>query len=836
MSKATVTNSITEKSFIQKLIPHFIILAIFLIIASVFCSPWLQGNKILPHDVEQWLRMSKESRDYKEATGNTAFWVNNNFAGMPNALTDPYYEGNLFGAIKNWGFFYQHGEVISPIFLFFWAMLGAYILGLALGFKKWIAAIAGIAFAFSSYNPIIIAAGHTTKMVDIAYFPGVLAGVLIAYRGKYLRGAALAGTFVAFSLAAGHYQIIYYSIFGVVALAVSELIKAIKNGQMKNFMVASAFLLVGAALAGGTSTSRIMLTEEVTEYTIRGNQKEMGDATENSAKGLDKDYAFKWSNGIEETFALLVPNLYGGGHLMHFNDDNKLTVDTRIPAASVSGISYWGPQQSDGLGGSIYFGAVIVFLFILSLLVVRSKDKWWMVAASLFFIMLSWGKNFSAFNFLLFDTLPMMNKFRSPNMAMSMASLFFPILAAWAVNDIVTGKLSKEELIKKLKLGFGITAGLLVVMLLAAYTMMDFVGAMDPTIFKDQWTQLSAKVIDFRRSLAVKDILRSLFFVIVAAAVLWMFLKEKMNAKFAIVGIAVLVVFDMLPIANRYLGADKYLDQNTYDRHFAARPVDNEILKDKTYYRVLDLSSDLFNSSTASYFHKTIGGYHPAKLQIYQDLIANQIGKMNSAVINMLNGKYIINPDPSGKLGVIPNPGALGNAWFVNEVKVVNTAQEEMQALNAPSLSNPNDSTAGSFNPAQTVIVRASELPKLDGGQIAAAPTGGKVELTSYSPDKMVYSSNNTSDGIAVFSEIYYPLDWEAKIDGKTVPIARVNYVLRGLKIPAGAHTIEMIYHTPQSFVKGERVALICSIVLILMIFGGFYLYFREQRKKAHLS
>lgn len=820
-----------QNSQFRQFLPHLIVIGVFLIVAAVFCSPWLQGSKLLPHDVEQWLKMSKETRDFKAATGETSYWMNNVFSGMPSALTDPYYENNWFSKIKNKLILYTHGENMNPIMLFFWAMLGGYLLSLAFKVRPWLAAIAGIAFAFSTYNPIIIAAGHTTKFLDIAYVPGILAGIVFAYRGKYWVGAALAGIYTAFAIDAGHYQIIYYSLFAVVALVVCEFIIALKSGTLKKFFLASALLLVAGGLAVGTSSTRLLLTQEVTKYTMRGTEKELKSADDNH--GLDKDYAFKWSNGVEETLALMVPNLFGGGHLLRISENNRdaqeLAGMFKMKPSDLSGFSYWGPQQEDGFGGSVYFGVVIIFLAIFGIAVIRNPRKWWLVVASLLFIMISWGKNFSALNFTLFDYLPMMNKFRSPNMAVALASMLIPVLAVWGLNEVLTGKVSKEEAFKKLKTSLIATGIIFLIIFIAVFAMFDYTGAADTRIFGNVWSQVGSKVIEFRKGLAIKDFWRSLFFVLLAAVVLWMFIKDKINANVATIAMALIAALDILPVANRYLGSDKYLTPSEYDLAFAPRPVDREILKDKGYYRVLDLSRDLFNSADASYHHKTIGGYHPSKLQIYQDLILNHLGNLNSQVIAMLNGKYIIHSDRAGKLVVSQNPQALGNAWFVRNVKTVNTAEEEINALNAPSLNNPFDSTAGDFNAAETVIVRTTELDKLGNLTQLQTDSTATIELKSYSPMKLTYESNSSVDGIAVFSEIYYPLDWEAKIDGQTVPIARVNYVLRALKVPAGKHTIEMVYNTPKSVQTGDKIALASSIGLILFAGAGLFLHFRRK-------
>jgi hypothetical protein len=612
---------------LQHLKPHLLILGIFVLLSFVFCYPVLQGNKLLPHDTYSYLGMSKEARDYYQATGENALWANNMFSGMPQTMVYVHSDKHLLQKVSYLLQGHTEGEPHNPAIFFLLAMVGFYVLMAAMKVPKWLGAIGAIAFAFSSYNPIIIAAGHATKMLDIAFLPGVMAGIIWAYKGRYWLGAIVTGVFLSFYINEAHYQIIFYSLFVVAAMIIANFITAIKNGRLKQFFIASAILAGVAALAAGTNATRLMMVPEYNKHSMRGGASELTNPEKQKDGGLDKSYAFSWSNGIEETLLIMVPNLFGG---------------------TMEGALYWGAQQEDGVGTPIYFGAIICFLFVLATLVIRSKQKWWIVAVAAFFIMISWGKNFPALNYFLFDNFPLFNKFRSPNMAMSIASVLFPLLAMWGLKEFFSDHYSAEERWKKLKTSLMITGGLLLVILIAAQTMMSYKGAIDSQIFGNNMAKLD-EVRDERKSVATSDALRALFFVLLSGGVLYAFIKGMLKKEVAIAGLGILVILDILPVANRYLNSEDYIDEMTYEAYFTPRPADAQILKDPTpYYRVFDISTrtnvgqsrNVFNDASSSLFHKNIGGYHPAKLEIYQDLIERQIGKLNSAVLNMLNSRW----------------------------------------------------------------------------------------------------------------------------------------------------------------------------------------------------
>lgn len=830
---STQTNPSIESTSNNPWWHHAVVILGFLLIASIFCLPQLQGKQLLPHDIEQWLKMSRETRDIYSSTGEYAFWTNTLFGGMPSTLTDFYSKDNWFANIKDIIFLYKHGEMLNPIFLFFWGMVAFYILTRTLNLNKWLSAGGAVAFAFSTYNPIIIVAGHTTKLMDITLLPGLLAGIILCYQGRYLLGAIVSALFLSVIIDAGHYQIIYYSIFVILFLAITEFIKAFKNGTIKQFTISSAILIAVAAIVAGGNAQRLLLTNEVNEFTIRGNHKELGETED---KGLDKSYAFKWSNGTGELLGTMVPNLYGGGFSLTVDPQSsaakKLSSSIGVRPEQVGAVGYWGAQQADGLAGSIYFGITVMFLAILGLITIRSVYKWWLLGSAVFFMLISLGKNFEALNYFLFDTLPLMNKFRSPNMALSISSVMFPILAVWGIHELIFGQYSKAEILKKFKLSLFITGGIMLFIGALIYFVFDYNGPGDSMIFGDSFAQVSNHITAYRKSLASADWWRSIIFIVIVAGIIWGFIKEKINASITVLGISVLMIIDILPVAHRYMNESKYLDAFTYKKAFEPRRADVEIMKDKGHYRVLDLSVDMHNSANPSYFHNNIGGYHPAKLQVYQDLISYHISGngVNSAVLNMLNTKYIIVPGQK-EAQVAPFRTALGNAWFVPQIATVKTAQEEIMALRAPSIQKPDDTTAGQFNPKIQAILRETEWAKIGNKTSFVVDSQSTITLKNIQANKLTFESNNAHEGFAVFSEIYYPKNWVAKIDGKESPIIRTNYALRGLLIPAGQHTIEMEFMTPEPYAKYAPLALASSVIIALLVLFGIFTWVKGMKK-----
>lgn len=835
----------------KKYLPHLIIVAIFIVISVLFCLPAFQGNTLNQHDTFSWMYSAKENQDYLAEHGRDALWTNTIFSGMPTALIDYNPRTNWYHKVSGALQFHKPGQAHNPAAFFLLAMLSFYVLMNALRINHWIGAIGAIAFAFSSYNPIIISAGHVTKMLDIAFLPGLLGGVLLAYRDKVWLGAALAGLFLAFFIDAGHYQIIYYGMMVVFIFAIGQLVMAIQKKKIKTWAFASIALAIAAVFAVMTSSSRLIQTQEYSKFSTRGGNSELNVQEDSKSKGLERDYAFAWSNGIGESFCVLVPNLYGGGPAEDIGPDShfgqklaSLNVQPQIVEQITSSVPlYWGPQSYTQ---PIYFGAIIVFLTILSLFVIKNKFKWWIAGTALFFFAISVGNNFSTLNYFLFDHFPLMSKFRTPSMALAIPSILFPLLGMWALRDIFKEKISKEQLLKKLKLSVIITGGLCVVILLASVTVMEYKGNNDTQIAEQYGQafnnpeigkQLLNSIREDRASAVQKDAFRSLIFILLAGGVLYAFGAGKVKKELAIAGIGLFIMLDEIPVANRFLNKDNYMDDYVYEQQFQPRDVDAQIMKDPDpYYRVFDLTNtgsgemNPFNSAKPSYFHKSIGGYSATKMEIYKELIDGQLSRFNTAVLNMLNMKYLIVPGADKKPIVQPNPNALGNAWFVSEIKWANNANEAMEAMNAPGLSNPMDTSNGNFNPAEVVVLRTDLKDKLNNYSFGK-DEHSSIRLNTYAPDKLTYTSENSQPGLAVFSDIYYPDGWTVTVDGKEVEMLRANYVLRALPLPAGKHEIVFSF-MPSSYKKGENLALIGSILLTLLIGAGLFFTFKNKKEE----
>ncbi len=827
-----------QKSKFSGWLPHLYVLGIIILIAVLFCIPAFKGNYLDQHDIFTWLQGSKEHRDFYEKTGEQAGWAGNMFSGMPQILIDPYSTGNWYSKVQQTLLFYKHGLPHHPAVLFILGMVSFYLLSSALRWNKWLGLTGAVAFAFASYNPIIIVAGHTTKYIDVAYIPALFAAIVWAYRGKYWLGGALAGVVMAFIVETGHYQIIYYTaitvLIGIAGIAVSM----IRKGQTKIWLKGTVFLAVGAILGILVNNARFIQTQNNSKYTIRGGHSELQEDVAKHGSGLDKDYAFVWSNGVGETMCILVPGLYGGGSAESLPENSayeRKLVSLGVPQAQAEQMNkqaptYWGPQPM--LSGPVYFGAIICFLFVLSLFVVRSPLKWWGLGLSIFFIILSTGKNL-AINDTLFDIIPGLNKFRTPSMALVIPSFIFVVMAVAALREVLKPEADKADLLKKLKLSVYITGGITLAILLYSQAGMTYRSEGDQNIasqFGEAGEEIMKAIREDRAGMALKDSFRSLVLILLAGGVLWALLKSKLSQGVAIGLVAVLIGIDNIGVAHRYMNESHYIDETDWERKLNPRAVDKQIMQDKELnYRVFDITKSTFNDAFPSLFHHSVGGYHGAKLQIYQDLIENQIGRFNSSVLNMLNTKYFILPtgQQQPKEAVQLNPNALGNGWFVNTIKVVKTAREEMDALNGPSLQNPSDSTQGNFNPAAVAVIREDRMGKVN-SRIGRSGDA-YVKLTAYAPNRLSYEVENAQDGFAVFSEIYYPEGWTATIDGRPAEIIRTDYVLRGLNIPAGKHKVEFSFKYPGIDAQ-ETLAVIASILLTIM--AGLAVFFSTRPKR----
>ena len=776
---------------LKKLSPHLIVILLFVGISFAYFSPVLQGKRLDMPDIKHWKGMSKEVTDFRNATGEEALWTNAMFSGMPAYQISTKSNTNLIQYVV---------KAISlgiprPANLLFLYLLGFYLLLLSLKVDYRLSAVGAIAFSFSSYFFIIIMAGHMTKAHAIAYVPMVVAAVLYTYRGRMLLGGVLTALAVALQLYANHLQITYYLVLMLILIGLVQFVKDVKGHNLADFAKRSGILIVAALLASGTAITRLSTTMEYGTESTRG-KSELTDNLDNKTSGLDKDYATSWSYGVAETFTLLIPNFYGGASQGALTTDSETyQAIKRAPNAKqlIKQLPlYWGTQPFTS--GPTYAGAIVMFLFIFGLLFVKSEMRVWILLATILSIMLAWGKNFMPLTDLFLDYFPGYNKFRAVSMILVIAEFTLPLLGFVALNKFLTT--DSDEKKKPLKLAFYIVGGLSLIFALMPSLFFDFVGGQDASLAKNGWP-IDALQAD-RASLLSADAWRSFIFIALTFGAMWMFLKNKISSKYVILIVGVLVLADMWTINKRYLNDNNFARKSRVEVPYQATQADQQILRDTDLnFRVFNQSVSTFNDASTSYFHKSIGGYHGAKLKRYQELIENHISKGNMAVLNMLNTKYFITPKGQAQ----QNPGAMGNAWFVNEINSVANADAEIAALN-------------SFNPANTAIVdvRFSEyfINGLDNSRTS-------ISLSEYKPNYLKYNSDSPKEGIAIFSEIYYDKGWNAYVDGELKPHFRANYVLRGMQIPAGKHVVEFKFE-PAVYHVSERIALASSTVLLLLL------------------
>ncbi len=817
------------KSFdFKKYTPHVLTLAGLLALALYFALPTFRGMQLAQHDTISWKAMSEEARAWHEKTGENTLWSNSQFGGMPTYTFYVPENDNYVNPIYH----FLVETLPRPANFLALAMVCFYILGSVLRWNRWVRVAGAVAFSLASYNLVIIGAGHETKMIAIAFMPAVLAGMFLMYRGRYLPGAALFGLSMALFIMTGHYQINYYGGIALVAAGVGFLVVALRERTLPRFALASGVALASAALALGVTAASVMPTAEYNRLTMRGGQSELtinkaaGEAKKTGG-GLDKEYAFRWSNGVSETFDLLIPYLHGGASSEP--SERAPRTDEQLGGQYPQLPLYWGPQPF--LSGPVYLGAVVCFLAVLGIMVIRSPHKWWMVAASALAILMSMGKNLSGFNYFLFDTLPLLKNFRTPSMVLVIPQLLFPVLGGWGLHEILSGSITREEIWKKVRYAAIGTAGLCVLLGVLGGMFFSFTNP-------ENDAQLPAQILDTlkedRAALARNSALLSAFWIAAAAALLWAYTTGKVKAYILGIGMTALILFDLLPVATRYMNEDNFVDAEVAQATFQPRPVDQQILQDKDpNYRVLDLSTDPFNDAKPAYFHKLIGGYSPAKLESYQDLIDVHLSPtkgFNESVLRMLNTKYIITPGgQGGQPQVIPMPNPAGNGWFVSEVKWANTADEQMLAMNGPRIGDTAAAaSAGAFDPVKTAILRSSYKNAVGNYAFGKDPTAS-VRLKQYGLNAISYTTQNSQPGLAVFSEIWYPHGWTAFVDGKEEPIICANYLLRALKIPAGQHTVEFKFQ-PASIVTGNRITMISSVLILLLCAVGVVAAVRQKR------
>jgi hypothetical protein len=818
----------TKINGFRNILSNLGIILLFIVLSYAYLFPLIEGKEVQMSDIEHWRAMSKEIRDFREETGKEPLWTNAMFSGMPAFMISTYYKGDLTRYID---FFLR--KAFHPASIIILYMLGFYILLLSIGVKRWLSVIGAIAFGFSSYFLIIIGAGHNTKAYAIGYFGPVIAGIILAYRKKPLAGTLLFTVALALELNANHQQITYYGLIMAVLYGIVRLIFSIREKILPGFLKSTLFLIIGAVIALGINFSRLYTVWEYSKETIRGPSELTSDSV-NKTSGLDKDYVVQWSYGIDETITLLIPNFKGGGSQINPGTDSESYRSMRQRGVgnlqhNIQAISMYHGEQP-GTSGPVYVGAIIVFLFILGLYVVKGTVKWWLLSATIVSIVLSWGGNIMWLTSFLLDYLPLYNKFRAPSMTLVIAEFSMPMLGIIALNNILTGKVDKPVWLKGLQWSFIITAGISLIFALLPGIAGNFTSPTDAMRYPD-W--LMDSVITDRKAMLKSDAFRSFILITLAGGALYLWHSKKLKSNFLIGILGILILLDLWMVDKRYLNNDNFVSERKTENPFPMMPADKTILQDTgLYYRVLPLQNP-FQDARASFYHKNVGGYHAAKLRRYQELIDHHIqpeiqtlikglnenqpaGSILSqlSVINMLNTKYLIydlNQSP------IHNPFTLGNTWFVYNYKIAENADEEIAAMN-------------NFNPSETAIIDQRFEQHVEGKQFSKDPAGS-IELTEYQPNYLKYKSLADQEQLAVFSDIYYDKGWKSYIDGERAPHFRVDYVLRAMIVPAGKHTIEFRFE-PQSYYLGNKISLASSILLILLVIGyGIF----EMRKKIKL-
>jgi hypothetical protein len=816
-----------NKTILTKSFPHIAAILLFICISFMYFTPVLEGKQLIGHDIQSWMCDAKETVDYNATHDDATLWTNSLFGGMPTyqiSMSQPY---NMLQYVEK-----AIQTFPSPIYNLMLYLIGFYILLLAFKVNPWLAIVGAIAFAFASYNFIIIVAGHNSKAITIAYMAPLIGSVFMAFRSKRVVGSLLTAFFLSLAIRANHVQILYYTLIILLILAIVEFVYSIKDKEITAFFKTVGLLLAATVIAVGMNATSLLTTYEYGKYTMRGESNGLTVDTQNSQHGLNKDYITQWSYGVDETMTLLIPNFKGGASggtltadsetgkkLKSFNVPNvdKMLKDMQLPL-------YWGAQPFTS--GPVYIGAIICFLFVLGFFLVDKRTKWWLLPAIALTLMLSWGKNFMWLTDIFIDYVPMYNKFRTVSMTLVATGFGITLMAILALKEVFNEKTDKKKLIRSVAISTGIVGGIAVIFAAIPSLSGNFISAGDAQ-FQGDYSFLKETLPADRAALLRSDALRSLMFVVMAAGLIWLYAKNLLKQNVAYVFLAVLFLADLAPIAKRYLNNDNFQRKRKIETFIKPSVADNFILQDKSQFRVLDATVNIFNDATPSYFHKNIGGYHAAKLRRYQELINMQIEKemgqlfatfgratspdiINNTldslgVLNMLNMKYLIY---SKEAAPLLNQHANGNVWFVRNIRVAADANEEMQLV-------------GEINTKTEMVVDksfAAQLPASINPDSAAS-----IALVKYEPNHLTYSFSSGTDQVAVFSEIYYDKGWNAYINGVEVPYVRANYLLRAMNLKAGTYEIEFRFE-PKAYSLGNTIALISSIILILCFIAfGFW-------------
>lgn len=822
----------------KKFLPDLIAILAFIVISFIYFFPAITEDRILfQHDTVAGAGAGQEAKEYYERTGERTRWTNALFGGMPTYQMSPSYDST-----EPLTFVQKVYHLFLPnyVWLTFIMMLGFYILLRAFGIPAWLAGLGGIIWGFSSYFFILIAAGHIWKFITLAYIPPTIAGIVLAYRKKYLLGGIITALFMAMQILSNHVQMTYYFLFVILFMVGAFFEDAWRKKELPQFFKATGVLIVAGLIGVSINLSNLYHTYEYSKETMRGKSelKYEGAAAKQTSSGLNRDYITQWSYGIGETFSLLVPNVKGGASVPLSRSEKAMEKANPMYSSLYSQLTqYFGDQPMTS--GPVYVGAFVLMLFILGCFIVKGPMKWALLGATIFSILLSWGKNFMGLTDFFIDYIPMYNKFRAVSSILVIAEFTIPLLAILTLKEILTKPELLKEKLKYIYISFGLTGGLALLFAIAprlffpTYIPGNEMAALQNALPADQLSPIIANLEEMRVHLFTSDAWRSFFIVTIGTLLLLAYNAKKLKATWTVAAIALLCLGDMWSVNKRYLYDEQFIPKSEQTATFRKTQTDELILQDPSLdYRVLNFAGNTFEENNTSYWHKSVGGYHAAKLRRYQEMIDHHIAKemqaayqevataggqmdsVNAAkfpVLNMLNTKYFIFPaGQQGQTVPIENPYTFGNAWFIDKIQYVNNANEEIDAI-------------GQVDLQQTAIVDSKFKEALKGVNEGYKDSLSTIRLTNYEPNQLVYETSSPQDGIVVFSEIYYP-GWTATIDGKPADIARADYILRAMNVPAGKHTIEMRFdpqslHITEGIAYGAMALLLVGVIILIWIY-----------------
>ena len=829
------------KKNLKQYLPDIIVVVLFALISFAYFFPAdIEGKILYRHDSSAGKGLGHELTEYYEKTGEHSRWTNSAFSGMPTYQIAPSYNSTdgLNQAINAY-----HLWLPENVWLIFAYLLGFYILLRAFDFRQWMAALGAVIWAFSSYFLIIIAAGHLWKVMALAYLPPMIAGIVLAYRGKLLWGFIVTAIFTAFEVKANHVQMTYYYLFIIAFLFIAFLVEAIREKQIMRFVKATAVCAVAALIGISVNISNLYHTWQYQNESMRGKSELVkAESADQTDSGLGREYITQWSYGIDETWTLLIPNTKGGATIpLALNETAMSKADSQFYNLYNQMPQYWGEQP--GTSGPVYVGAFVLMLFILGLFIVKGPVKWALLAATILSIMLSWGHNFMPLTDFFIDHFPMYSKFRTVASILVIAEFTIPLLAMLALKKLVDERETLGKYMKWVYVSFGLTAGICFLFAIAPSVFFsDFISTAEyralASFPKDVLDSLLPNIRQMRMAMFTADCWRSFFIIVVGTVILLLFKAKKLNATVMTLSLLALCLIDLWQIDKRYLNNDMFVSESEREAPIEMTQTDEQILGDKTSmgnFRVLNFATNTFNENNTSYYHKSIGGYHAAKLRRYQELIENYIAPQMQAtmpaiadamgdmtklngdslfpVLNMLNTRYFIMPVQGGQTVPIKNPYGYGNGWFVDKVTYADNANGEMDGI-------------GKLNLRHEAVADKKFEKTL--GQSKEQTGEATVNITSYKPNRLTYDVNSETGGIVVFSEVYYP-GWTATIDGKPAEVGRADYILRALQMPAGNHKVELIFE-PKSVNTTETIAYIAYAVLFIVIAIGIFLEHRKRK------